>query len=170
MVVWTFFSIDLPVLTYFITGSLCLWSFSSNLPSLPYLWLPWYGHLGLHSCLSTNHFLLSLYPNHLILLERKTLKSHLKFFKKMFVFGCAESWLLWGLFSSCGEQGLLSRGGAHTSHWGVFSHYGAQTLGRAGLSSCSSQALEHRLNSCGTWAWVLQGMWDLPRPGTESVL
>ena len=38
-----------------------------------------------------------------------------------------------------------------------------------GLSSCSSQALEHRLNSCGTWAYLLFGMWDLPGSGIEPM-
>ena len=31
-----------------------------------------------------------------------------------------------------------------------------------GLSSCGFQALEHRLNSCGSWAYLLHSMWDLP--------
>ena len=35
------------------------------------------------------------------------------------------------------------------------------------FSSCNSQALEHRLKSCGSWAWLLCGMWDLPEPGIE---
>ena len=38
-----------------------------------------------------------------------------------------------------------------------------------GLSSCGSQTLEHRLNSCGTWAQLLCGMWDLPGSGIEPV-
>ena len=37
----------------------------------------------------------------------------------------------------------------------------------AGFSSCGSRALERRLSSCGTWAQLLHGMWDLPRPGLE---
>ena len=36
-----------------------------------------------------------------------------------------------------------------------------------GLSSCSSQALEHRLYSCGSWSQLLYGIWDLPGPGIE---
>ena len=38
-----------------------------------------------------------------------------------------------------------------------------------GLSSCSSQALEHRLSSCGPRASLLLGMWDPPWPGIEPV-
>ena len=37
----------------------------------------------------------------------------------------------------------------------------------AGFSSCGSQVLE--LSSCGPWAWLLRGMWDLPGPGLEPV-
>ena len=32
------------------------------------------------------------------------------------------------------------------------------------LSSCRFQTLEHRPGSCGTWAWLLHGMWGLPTP------
>ena len=38
-----------------------------------------------------------------------------------------------------------------------------------GLSSCGSPLIEHRLNSCGTQALLLRGMWDLPGPGIEPV-
>ena len=37
------------------------------------------------------------------------------------------------------------------------------------FSSCGSRALEHRLNSCGTQAQLFCGMWDLPRPGIETL-
>ena len=39
----------------------------------------------------------------------------------------------------------------------------------SGFSCCSSWALEFGLNSCGAWAWLLLGMWYLPRPGIKSV-
>ena len=38
-----------------------------------------------------------------------------------------------------------------------------------GLNSCSSWALGHRLNSCGTQAQLLLSMWDFPRPGIEPM-
>ena len=38
-----------------------------------------------------------------------------------------------------------------------------------GLGSCGLRALERRLSSCGAWALLLCGMWDLPRPGPEPV-
>ena len=36
------------------------------------------------------------------------------------------------------------------------------------LSSCSSQALEHRLNNCGTRGYLPHSVWNLPGPGMES--
>ena len=76
---------------------------------------------------------------------------------------------LHGLFSSCGEQGLLSSCGAWASHCGGFSCCGARILECTGCSSCGPWALEHRLNSCGTQSLLLQGMWDLPGSGIEPV-
>ena len=58
-----------------------------------------------------------------------------------------------------------------------FSCCGAPALGRTGFNGCcvwaqklhGSRAPEHRLSSCGSWAQPLQGMWDPPGPGIESV-
>ena len=41
--------------------------------------------------------------------------------------------------------------------------------GACGLSSGGAQALEHRLSTTGAWAYLLLGMWDLPRSGIEPV-
>ena len=71
-------------------------------------------------------------------------------------FGCTGSSLLRGLFSSCGEHGahfavvhrlliVLSCCGAQ-----ALRHEGFRVVA-CGLSSCTSWALEHRLNSCGIW-------------------
>ena len=38
-----------------------------------------------------------------------------------------------------------------------------------GFSSCGLRALESRLSSCGTWAYLFRGMWDLPGPGLKLV-
>ena len=38
-----------------------------------------------------------------------------------------------------------------------------------GFRSCVSQALEHRLSSCGAWTLLVCGRWDPPRPGIEPV-
>ena len=45
----------------------------------------------------------------------------------------------------------------------------AQVLGHAGVRSCSSQTLGHRLSCCGTWASLLCSVWDPPRPGIEPM-
>ena len=82
-------------------------------------------------------------------------------FPFLFIFCCAGSSLLCGLFSSCSKWGLLSSCIAWASHCGGFSCWGVWTVGHAtvepvvaacGLSSCGSWALEHRLSTCDTWA------------------
>ena len=61
---------------------------------------------------------------------------------------------------------------------GGFSCCRAEALGHVGFSGCSAwaqepqphpQALEHRLSSCGTRAYLPRSMWNLPRPGLEPV-
>ena len=59
-------------------------------------------------------------------------------------------------FSSCGEQGPLF------------------IAVRGPLTIAASLVAEHRLqtrrlSSCGSWAQLLRGMWDFPRPGLEPV-
>ena len=46
----------------------------------------------------------------------------------------------------------------------------AYVVAARGLRSCGSQALEHRLNSCGAQASLLHGMWDLPDQGSNLCL
>ena len=46
---------------------------------------------------------------------------------------------------------------------------GAQASHRGGFSCCRTQALARGLRGCGTWALLLGGMWDLPRPGIEPL-
>ena len=98
-------------------------------------------------------------------------RSHFSFLSSLIhkmpglFFGAAGSSLLFGLFSSCGEPGLLSScSGARASHCSGLSYCGAWALGHVGsvgvtcrlysmgFSSCSFQALEHRINSCGARA------------------
>ena len=59
-------------------------------------------------------------------------------------------------FSSCGKRGPLF------------------IAVRRPLTIAASLVAEHRLQtrrlgSCGSWAQLLRGMWDLPRPGLEPV-
>ena len=72
--------------------------------------------------------------------------------------------------------GATLRCGARASHHSAFSCCGARALGMwasivvaCELSSCGSWDLERRLGSCGTWAQLLRGTWDLPGPGLEPV-
>ena len=59
-------------------------------------------------------------------------------------------------FSSCEEQGLCNWG-KQASHCGGFSCCRARVPGRMGFSSC------------GAWAELPHGMWDLPGSGIEPV-
>ena len=75
------------------------------------------------------------------------------FFKFLAVLGfccCAQA------FFSCGEWGLLSSRDVQASHCGHF-------------FCCRAWALECGLSSCGTWAYSLPSMWDLPGPGIKPV-
>ena len=65
-----------------------------------------------------------------------------------FIFGCAGFAVLWGLFSSFGEQGLHSSCGAWASYC---SFCWAQALGNLGFSSYTC-AIEQGLNCCGARA------------------
>ena len=69
--------------------------------------------------------------------------------------GCAGSSLPLRLSLVAG-RGLLSSCGVESSH-------------HRGVSRCRVWALEHRLSSCGSRAWLLPGMWDHPGSGVEPV-
>ena len=62
-------------------------------------------------------------------------------------------------FSSCSAQAFRCGG----------FYCGIQALGQAGFSSCGSQALEPRLSSHGTWAYLSQGIWNLPGLGIKPM-
>ena len=81
----------------------------------------------------------------------------------------------------CGGFSVVAVSRGATFHWIVQASYcsgffccGAQAPGHwtsvavaYGLNSCSSQALDHRLNSCGQRVSLLPGMRDLPGSGIE---
>ena len=69
------------------------------------------------------------------------------------------------VFSRHSDLGLLSSRSTQASHCDCFSCCEARAVGGMGFSSCSSWTPEHRLNSCGTGAQLLQGIWDLPGRG-----
>ena len=63
--------------------------------------------------------------------------------------GCTQA------FSRGGQQGVLSGFGAGFSLWWFL--------------FCGAWALEHKFSSHGTRAWLLRGLWNLPRAGIEPV-
>ena len=94
----------------------------------------------------------------------------------VFIFGCAQSLLLFMAFVQLQRVGPSLPCGAWTSHCDGFSGCGAQALvawasevAAYGLSSCSLQVLKSRLSSCGTWTQSPCNMWNLPRPGIEPL-
>ena len=75
-------------------------------------------------------------------------------------------------FSGCSEWGRLSSCGVRVCHCSGFSCCRAWALGSAGFRSCSTWALvaaARGLSSCNAQAQLLQGTWNLPRPGLEPV-
>ena len=79
-------------------------------------------------------------------------------------------------FSSCREQRLLfiAFHGLLSLRWLLLlqstgCRAQASVVAAVVPGSCGSRAPEHRLSSCGAWAELLHGMWDLPRSDTELV-
>ena len=83
--------------------------------------------------------------------------KHISLKQSLLVYDCARSSLLLRLFSSCSEWGLLSSCYVRASHCGKFLLLQSTNCRAVGLSSWGSQALEHWLNSCGTWVSLLWG-------------
>ena len=78
--------------------------------------------------------------------------------------------------SSCGEWGPLfvAVRGLLIAVASLVAEHGPQSARASvvavhGLSSCSTQALERRLSSCGSRVQLLCGMWNLPGPGIQLV-
>ena len=59
-------------------------------------------------------------------------------------------------FSSCGKRGPL-----------FIAVCGPLTIAASHVAEHRLQT--RRLSNCGSWAQLLRGMWDLPRPGLEPV-
>ena len=113
--------------------------------------------------------------------SRTRLSEHIHrrthYIRILICFGCAGSLLLIRLFSSCSEWGLLfvTVPGLLTAVASPVAEHGLQDMwasivAECGLSSYGSQALEHRLSSCGTRAQLLCGMWIFPDQGLNPCL
>ena len=112
--------------------------------------------VSLHLC---QHLLLSVLLILAILLEVKwsfIVVLIFLFFLNLFILFIIYFWLRW-VFTAVRGLSLVAASGGHSS------------LRCVGFGSCGSQAPERRLSSCGTRAWLLRGMWDLPRPVLEPV-
>ena len=83
-------------------------------------------------------------------------------------------WLRWVFVAVC-RLSLVAASGGYSSLWCAGFSLRWLLLLRSmgsrhvGFSSCGLRALESRLSSCGAWALLLRGMWDLPGPGLEPV-
>ena len=81
------------------------------------------------------------------------------FFKLFYLF---YLWLCWGFVSLRGLS-LVVAGGGHSS-----SRCTGLSLSRPLLLRSTGSRHAGSVN-CGSWAQLLRGMWDLPRPGLEPV-
>ena len=75
---------------------------------------------------------------------------------------------------ACGSYALVAVLGLLLAEASLAVEHGRQGMWApvpvaCGLSSCVSQALEHRLNSCGAWALLVPNMWVLSRSGMEPI-
>ena len=82
--------------------------------------------------------------------------QHTRFFKNLFIYGCAGSLLL------CMDFLYFQQMGSTLFHSVQISHCD-------GFSCCRAQALKHGLSNCGTWVQLLRSMWNLPRPRIELI-
>ena len=89
----------------------------------------------------------------------KKQKIHQQLEVVFFFFGCTESLLL---------QTFCQLQCTGFSLWWLLllGNTGSRCTG---FSSCGSPVLEHSLYSFGTWAQLFPSMWNLPRPGIESM-
>ena len=85
-----------------------------------------------------------------------------------------DVWLHWVFIAACGLSVVAERRGYSSLRCLGFSLQWLLLLPSTGsrhmgFSNFCSQALELRLSNSGAQAWLLQGMWNLPRPGLEPM-
>ena len=85
---------------------------------------------------------------------------NLCFFLKSCIYFCCCPWA----FSNCGEQGLLPSRGA-----GLLLAVASLVAEHGLYDAQASTVAALGLSSCGSWAQLPCGMWNLPGPGIESV-
>ena len=94
----------------------------------------------------------------------------------LFIFGCDGSSLLLAGFLQLQQTRAVLCCGAQAFHYSGFSCCEARAPGvqasivtACGLSGCGLWAPEQGFSSWGARAWLLCGMWGLPRPGMGIV-
>ena len=85
-----------------------------------------------------------------------------------------DVWLHWVFIAACGLSEVAERMCYSSLRCLGFSLQWLLLLPSTGsrhmgFSNFCSQALELRLSNSGAQAWLLQGMWNLPRPGLEPM-
>ena len=108
--------------------------------------------------------------SHIRIFQKYTSISPLSFFFYKFIY----FWLRWVFIAVHGLPLVVASRGYSLLRCAGFSLQWLLLLRGvgsrcAGFSSCSLQAPERRLSSCGIRAQLLCGMWDLPRPGLEPM-
>ena len=108
-------------------------------------------------------------------LKKCLFKSFAYFLKKIYLFILFICfWLCWVFLAACVLSLVAASGGYSLLQCVDFSLRWLLLLRstgsrHAGFRSCGSRALERRLSSCGAWASLLRGMWELPGPGLEPL-
>ena len=109
----------------------------------------------------------------------KKKKRKRQLLKNTFLILSIYFWLHCVFVAVCGLSLVVASGGYTSSwctdflRWLLLRSTGCR---HAGFGSCGTRAqqlwfvgLECRLSSCGAWAQLLHGMWDLPRPGIQPM-
>ena len=91
------------------------------------------------------------------------------FFLKLFLYICFFYKFIYLFIFSCVGSSFLCEGILQLRRAGATLHRGARASHYRGLSCCGARLQTRRLSSCGSWAQLLRGMWDLPRPGLEPM-
>ena len=99
----------------------------------------------------------SFIPNWHYLMDQKDSNQEFTFFKKFIYL-----WLCWVLVSVRGLSLVAASGGHSSSRCAGLLTIAASLVAEHRLQT-------HRLRNYGSRAQLLRGMWDLPRPGLESV-
>ena len=139
------------------------WFYHLNRNTLTYRWS--YVCLSFYVCFPRENLPLLGFTLCFMSLNSWSLNHH-PLSLKLFIFGCAGSLLLYGLFSCCGKQGLLSSCGVWASDCSGFSCRAAWAHGLQQLQPPGSRATQ-KLWCTGLATLRHAG---LPRPGMSPCL